>query len=224
MVTREIENQVPFGFGAPRLQPAVSFLSTSLRQKRCLGGITSNPDIASGFGGSALLKTFASPAPAQFWSASRFGNLSGVSLIKPYVQVTGAPSRNKLQCLLRTRFTPQPNIISAGAGYIKGGISITVPLTFCLTGLDQSVLQIETKIVSCHTADCKPVKREVNGTVILPPLSIPWQVCLGVYFVHASTKQPQIGLKLLAGQTLVRSLLGPNAIKLFTSVIFEFSE
>jgi hypothetical protein len=85
MVTREIENQVPFGFGAPRLQPAVSFLSTSLRQKRCLGGITSNPAIASGFGGSALLKTFASPAPAQFWSASRFGNLSGVSLIKPYV-------------------------------------------------------------------------------------------------------------------------------------------
>ncbi len=25
-------------------------------------------------------------------------------------------------------------------------------------------------IVSCHTADSKPVKQEVNGTVILPPL------------------------------------------------------
>ena len=55
------------------------------------------------------------------------------------------------------------------AGNTKGG-SITVPLTFCLTHLDQSVLQIETKIVSCRTAHFKPVKQEVNGTVILPPL------------------------------------------------------
>jgi hypothetical protein len=31
-------------------------------------------------------------------------------------------------------------------------------------------LQIKTKIVSCHTADFKPVKQEVNSTVILPPL------------------------------------------------------
>jgi hypothetical protein len=29
------------------------------------------------------------------------------------------------------------------------------------------------KIVSCHTADSKPVKQEVNGTVILPPLVFP---------------------------------------------------
>ncbi len=32
------------------------------------------------------------------------------------------------------------------------------------------MLQIKTKIVSCHAADSKPVKEEVNGTVILPPL------------------------------------------------------
>ncbi len=51
----------------------------------------------------------------------------------------------------------------------KGG-SITVPLTSCLTGLDLSVLKIKTKIVSCHTADSRPVKQEVNGIVILPPL------------------------------------------------------
>ncbi len=31
-------------------------------------------------------------------------------------------------------------------------------------------MQIKTKIVSCHTGDYKPVKQEVNGTVILPPL------------------------------------------------------
>ncbi len=54
-------------------------------------------------------------------------------------------------------------------GNTKGG-SITVLLTSCLTGLDESVLQIETKIVSCHTADSKPAKQEVNSTVILPSL------------------------------------------------------
>ncbi len=34
-------------------------------------------------------------------------------------------------------------------------------------------MQIKTKIVSCHTADSKPVKQEVNSTVILPPLVFP---------------------------------------------------
>jgi hypothetical protein len=34
-------------------------------------------------------------------------------------------------------------------------------------------LQIKTKIVSCHTAESKPVRQEVNGTVILPPLVFP---------------------------------------------------
>jgi len=36
-------------------------------------------------------------------------------------------------------------------------------------------LQIKTKIVSHHTADSKPIKQEVNGTVILPPLVFPAQ-------------------------------------------------
>jgi hypothetical protein len=51
--------------------------------------------------------------------------------------------------------------------------SITIPLTSCWTGLNWSIFQIKTKIVSCHTADSKPVKQEVNGTVILPPLVFP---------------------------------------------------
>jgi hypothetical protein len=34
-------------------------------------------------------------------------------------------------------------------------------------------LQIKIKIVSYHTADSKPVKQEVNRTVILPPLVFP---------------------------------------------------
>jgi hypothetical protein len=54
------------------------------------------------------------------------------------------------------------------AGNNKGG-SITVLLTSSLTGLDKSVLQIKAKIVSSHTGDSKPVKQEVNGTVILSP-------------------------------------------------------
>ncbi len=37
-------------------------------------------------------------------------------------------------------------------------------------------LQIKTKIVSSHTADSKPVKQEVNGTVILPPLVFPSRI------------------------------------------------
>jgi hypothetical protein len=57
-------------------------------------------------------------------------------------------------------------------GNTKGG-SITVPLTSCLISLDDSVLQIKTKIVSCHIADSKPVKQEVNGTVILSTLVFP---------------------------------------------------
>ncbi len=57
-------------------------------------------------------------------------------------------------------------------GNTKGG-SITVLLTSCLTGLDKSVLQIKTKIVSCLTADSKRVKQEVNCTVILSPLVFP---------------------------------------------------
>jgi hypothetical protein len=39
---------------------------------------------------------------------------------------------------------------------------------------------MKTKIVSCHTADSKLVKQDVNGTVILPPLVFPalthWEV------------------------------------------------
>ncbi len=38
-------------------------------------------------------------------------------------------------------------------------------------------MQITTKIVSSHTADSKPVKQEVKGTGILPPL-----VFLGLKF------------------------------------------
>jgi hypothetical protein len=61
------------------------------------------------------------------------------------------------------------------SGTTKGG-SIAVPLTYCLTDLDLSVLQIKTIVVSCRTADSKPVKQEVNCTVTLPPLVFPEQI------------------------------------------------
>jgi hypothetical protein len=68
--------------------------------------------------------------------------------------------------------------VTVGAGNTKGG-GFTVPLTSCLTGLDQPVLQTKTKNFSCHTADSKPVKQEVNSTVILPPSVLPgwWRLC-----------------------------------------------
>jgi hypothetical protein len=37
-------------------------------------------------------------------------------------------------------------------------------------------LQIKTKIVSCNTADSKPVKQEINGKVIIPSLVFPAQI------------------------------------------------
>jgi hypothetical protein len=37
------------------------------------------------------------------------------------------------------------------------------------------------KIVSCHTADSKPVKQEVNGTVILPPLVLPAKTYIEIH-------------------------------------------
>ena len=64
-------------------------------------------------------------------------------------------------------------LVSAQPGNTKGR-SITVPLTSCLTGLDKSVLQIKTKIATGHTANSKPVKQEVNSTV-LPTLVFPAQ-------------------------------------------------
>ncbi len=54
-------------------------------------------------------------------------------------------------------------------------------------------MEIKTKVVSCHTPYSKPVKQEVNGTVILPSLVFPasfdeqlidWQVL----FHNKSTK------------------------------------
>jgi hypothetical protein len=57
-------------------------------------------------------------------------------------------------------------------GNTKGGI-ITVLLTSCLTGLESAVWQLTFFVFICKTDQSKPVKQEVNGTVILPPFVFP---------------------------------------------------
>jgi len=55
-------------------------------------------------------------------------------------------------------------------------------------------LQIKTKIFSSHTADSKPVKQEVNSTVILPPLVFPgWAVFVMSVMAWRTQAQPHLG-------------------------------
>jgi len=74
------------------------------------------------------------------------------------------------------RIVPRGELAWSGEGLsqgiLKGEVSLYM-LTSCLTGLNESVLKIKTKIFSRHTDDSKPVKQEVNGTVILLPLVFP---------------------------------------------------
>ncbi len=56
---------------------------------------------------------------------------------------------------------------------ITNGGSTTVPLTSCLTGLESAVWQLTIFVFIYKTDYSKPVKQEVNGTVILPPLVFP---------------------------------------------------
>jgi hypothetical protein len=51
--------------------------------------------------------------------------------------------------------------VSYNREHLRG--TITVQLTSCLTNLDKYVLPIKMKIFSCHTADSKPAKQEVNS-------------------------------------------------------------
>ena len=94
--------------------------------------------------------------------------------IIPWLERLFLPSLSSLVQYLRVRARAYYRGQCLKAGNTKGG-SIIVPLTSCLTGLDWSVLQIKTKIVSCNTANSKPVKQEVNSIVIPSPLVFPDQ-------------------------------------------------
>ncbi len=69
---------------------------------------------------------------------------------------------NKLGCSSQESLFTLP-------GNTKRG-SITVPLTSCWTGLESAVWQLTIFVFICKTDQSKPVKQEVNGTVMLPPL------------------------------------------------------
>jgi hypothetical protein len=79
-------------------------------------------------------------------------------------------------------------------------------------------LQIKTKIVNCHTADSKPVKQEVNGTVILPSLVFP-AFCYG-----RLAKGLRIGnvRPLKASSVKRRNFLGSGQAILFSQLVFKF--
>ena len=56
-------------------------------------------------------------------------------------------------------------LLLSGQGILKGKYHCTVDLQFDWFGL--VCFANKNKNVSCHTADSKPVKQEVNGTIIL---------------------------------------------------------
>ncbi len=92
-------------------------------------------------------------------------------------------------------------------------------------------MQIKTKIVSCHTADSNPVKQEVDGTVILPPFSIPWLRPQKILTRLPPDKHPVAadgsqGFHEVAVDELLLRVdrkPWPDVIILFTVVIYEFS-
>ncbi len=63
-------------------------------------------------------------------------------------------------------------IVMDDTGNTKMG-RIIVLLTSCLTGLGLAVCRLTIFVFICKTDSSKPVKQEVNGTVILPPLVFP---------------------------------------------------
>jgi hypothetical protein len=72
--------------------------------------------------------------------------------------------------------------------YQRGKYLCTIDLLFDLFGL--VCFANKTKIVRCYTAYSKPVKQEVNGTGMLPPLVFPGMyVCM---FVCVSLHSPSI--------------------------------
>jgi hypothetical protein len=121
-------------------------------------------------------------SPVIFPSADLQYNLTPFKALSSAIQLSGLSSS-----------TFGRRIVAPGN--TKGG-SITVPLTSCLTGLDKSLLQIKTKIASCHADDSKPVKQEVNSTVILLPLVFP-----GCLFANLSIGESEFLCKVHTGNT-----------------------
>jgi hypothetical protein len=56
----------------------------------------------------------------------------------------------------------------------SGAITSTrITMRFSITGLESAVGELTMFVFICKTDKSKPVKQEVNGTVIVPPLVFP---------------------------------------------------
>ncbi len=108
---------------------------------------------------------------------------------------------------LHSEIGPVNKPLNVKPGNNIGG-SIIVPLTSCLTDLDQSVLQIQ--IVSCHTTDSKQVKQEVNGTVILPLVVFPGLTFKGLFTCPIS----ECSLRTLLNIEIA-VCIGPELVQIF---------
>ncbi len=78
-------------------------------------------------------------------------------------------------------------------------------------------MQIKTKIVSFHTADSKPVKQEVNGSVILPPyysLYIPFESRSKSIDLKRITRWKLALIFTSADHRKFLGLFGPEAVRL----------
>jgi hypothetical protein len=104
-------------------------------------------------------------------------NVSSVSgRCKKYWQLKWAHVFTRAACLVSPPTClagPRALFVSATTSreYLRGKYHRTIELLFDLFGL--ACFAIKNKNFSCHTADFKPVKQEVNGTVIPLPLVFP---------------------------------------------------
>jgi hypothetical protein len=66
-----------------------------------------------------------------------------------------------------------------------------------LTGLESAVWQLTNFVFICKTDKSKPVKQEVNGTVILLPLVFPGQTLAYYFGTDSQEEKPFIGTWML---------------------------
>jgi hypothetical protein len=105
--------------------------------------------------------------------------------------------------------------------------STTVPLTSCLTGLESAARLLKIFVFIGKTYESKPVKQEVNSTVLLPPLELPakaiwakprpsfafrtWAcACMPCHAINSSQKTAQLQN---FTNTHTHTHIAPNALK-----------
>jgi hypothetical protein len=95
--------------------------------------------------------------------------LQSLLKVKKAINLDVEMSHNKL-----SHYVPLPQPYTQIREYLRGKYHCTINLLHYWFGLICFA-----KKVSCHTAESKPVKQEVNSTAILPPLVLPAQIFYG---------------------------------------------